>query len=83
MFIKRTKENAFLKTSKLVFHVKNAFHSLVNAFINKKKHSESSGTHSLLFHIFMEYFPLSSKFILCLDRKCTGSKGEKADSVIP
>ncbi len=36
IFVKKTKENTFSKTSKLVFHVKNVLHNLVNAFINKK-----------------------------------------------
>ncbi len=60
MFIKKATENAFLKMWKVFFHVKNAFHNLVNAFINRKKLSRFRGTHSLPFHTFF-YGTLSSQ----------------------
>ncbi len=72
MFIKKATENAFLKMWKVFFHVKNAFHNLVNAFINRKRLSRFRGTHSLPFHTFMERFPLSSKFVLHIDGKRSG-----------
>ena len=61
-----------MKTWKLVFYLKNAFYSLVEAFINEKKHSQSKGTHSLPFHTITECFLLDSKIVLWLNRKRSG-----------
>ena len=69
---KITAENAFMKTWKLVFYLKNAFYSLVEVFINEKKHSQSKGTHSLPFHTITECFLLDWKIVLRLNRKRSG-----------
>jgi hypothetical protein len=66
---KKTAENAFMKTKKLVFQLKNAFYNLVNAFLNRKKCSMFKEMHHLPFHVIVECFLLDSKIVLRLIRK--------------